>query len=82
MASKKGYYVSEYFTGHGIGQKLHMPPMVYHRRNPDQQRMNIGNVFTIEPIIVYRRPFKLNWWKDNFTVVAPGIPSGILFITF
>jgi len=40
--------------------------------------MNIGNVFTIEPIIVYKQPFKLNWWKDNFTVVAAGIPSGII----
>jgi hypothetical protein len=42
--------------------------------------MEVGNVFTIEPIVLYKRPLKINWWQDGFTVVAPNIPSGILYI--
>ncbi len=82
MAGKKGYYVSDLFTGHGIGNKLHMPPMIHHTYNIESQRikMEVGNVFTIEPIVLYKRPLKINWWQDGFTVVAPNIPSGILYI--
>ena len=33
VAGRAGMWVCEEFTGHGIGQLLHMPPMVFHRRN-------------------------------------------------
>jgi methionyl aminopeptidase len=64
MANRKGYYISDLFTGHGIGHKLHMPPMVHHSYNKESKgiKMELGNVFTIEPIVIYRKPFKINWW--------------------
>lgn len=37
-----------------------------------------GNVFTIEPILLMRHG-QYQMWKDNFTVVSPDNPSGILF---
>ena len=34
FAKDHGIHVCEHFTGHGVGQLLHMPPMVYHTCNP------------------------------------------------
>ncbi len=72
-----GYFVSEMFTGHGIGHKLHMPPMVHHVPNSEKTVMQVGNVFTIEPIVVFRKPWEIKWWDDGFTVTATSLPSGI-----
>ena len=76
------YHVSDLFTGHGIGHKLHMPPMIHHvPLSPNQPQireyMTLGNVFTIEPIVLMRRPDKISFWKDNFTVQARNVLSGI-----
>ena len=50
-AVKNGFVLNEFFTGHGIGKYVHMPPVVYHHCNDYPYIMKPGNVFTIEPII-------------------------------
>ena len=30
FADKRGYYVCETYGGHGIGEDMHMPPIVIH----------------------------------------------------
>lgn len=52
MAHDNGFTVCELFTGHGIGEKLHMPPTIYHNKNDYPYIMEPGNIFTIEPIIM------------------------------
>jgi methionyl aminopeptidase len=52
IAEKNGYYVCELFTGHGVGELLHMPPMVHHTFNSNPYKMYPGSVFTIEPIFL------------------------------
>lgn len=55
-----------------------MPPMVHHVPNLERTVMQVGNVFTIEPIVVYRKPWEIKWWNDGFTVTATSLPSGIV----
>jgi len=77
--------VNKDFTGHGISTDLHMPPHIYHHgkfplfikdtKLYTSQRMEEGNVFTIEPILMATDDFEYEVWRDGWTVVAPGIPS-------
>eukprot|EP00828_Plagiopyla_frontata_P025230 TRINITY_DN3225_c0_g1_i1.p1 TRINITY_DN3225_c0_g1~~TRINITY_DN3225_c0_g1_i1.p1 ORF type:complete len:246 (-),score=47.24 TRINITY_DN3225_c0_g1_i1:461-1198(-) len=70
LANEKGYQVCEYFTGHGIGNYLHMSPIVEHTRNLNKMVMEPGNAFTIEPIIFLHAPqLPLMQWNNNFTVI-------------
>lgn len=39
------------FCGHGIGELLHMAPLVQHYRNNERLQLREGLVFTIEPMI-------------------------------
>jgi len=52
IAKDFGFSVCPFFTGHGIGPEMHMGPYVYHVANKDKAKMNVGNTFTIEPIIM------------------------------
>ena len=38
--------------------------------------MSPGNVFTIEPIFMMKDVKTAGVWEDDFTLIAPGIPSG------
>ena len=31
-SNKKGYYACDTFGGHGIGEDMHMPPIIFHNR--------------------------------------------------
>lgn len=55
IANQNNYHICELFTGHGVGEKLHMPPMIYHYENDEPYKMSVGNVFTIEPIIMLHK---------------------------
>lgn len=33
IAEKEGFFVDEYFGGHGIGKYLHMKPLITHCKN-------------------------------------------------
>jgi len=75
IAKEHGFHSSELFTGHGIGELLHMPPMITHTYNNYPGEMQVGNVFTIEPIITMYPPEQILMWKDKWTVVSQNNPS-------
>jgi len=54
---------------------MHLGPYVYHIANKEKWKMSIGNIFTIEPIIMMKNTNNIKMWNDGWTVVAPGIPS-------
>ena len=56
MCKEYHYHSCELFTGHGVGHLLHMPPMVSHNYNSNPYRMQVGSVFTIEPILMMYKP--------------------------
>jgi methionyl aminopeptidase len=60
-----------------------MPPMVLHKCTniikKDESRltdiMEVGNVFTIEPIFLWHPITRMNMWKDHFTIICPDNPN-------
>ena len=62
-----GYDTNRDFSGHGIGQLLHMRPLVMHCRNSDPTIMEPGMVFTIEPIISEGSAVSAEVWDDGWT---------------
>lgn len=84
VAEKYGFVVCELFTGHGIGELMHLPPSILHHCKPRGSfsgldndysgEMQVGNVFTIEPIFLMRHG-EFQMWRDGFTVVSPQNPS-------
>ena len=72
-----GYTVNEEFGGHGIGQDLHMAPLVHHQRTPMacQAEMKPGMAFTIEPILHIQPSVQYAQFEDGWTVQARGNPS-------
>mmetsp|Transcript_34343 Transcript_34343/g.33549 ORF Transcript_34343/g.33549 Transcript_34343/m.33549 type:complete len:181 (-) Transcript_34343:143-685(-) len=59
-ADEMGYFVNEEFGGHGISDKMHMPPMIFHNKNLDYTKdiMMPGMTFTIEPILMMSGQFE------------------------
>lgn len=37
--------------------------------------MQVGSVFTIEPIFTWHPISTLQQWKDNFTIISPDNPN-------
>ena len=73
---KYNYTVCPHFTGHGIGQDLHNGPFVYHSINDVTDKMEVGNVFTIEPIVMlYDSIDMIYQWRDDWTIIAHNTPS-------
>lgn len=68
-AEKNGYGSVEAFCGHGLGEHLHMRPLVKHFPNGDDMRLFPGMVFTIEPALV-EKSTKLGLWDDDWTAVT------------
>lgn len=69
LASNEGYGVCGEFSGHGIGDHLHMPPPVMHKKNKVEVVMEPGMTFTIEPILMMNPNYRLAEWSDGWTVV-------------
>jgi len=75
-ASKFSYTVCNEFCGHGVGKELHMKPLVRHNNNDfNDDIMEPGMAFTIEPIILMHKYEELYMWEDNWTIIAPNNPS-------
>lgn len=75
-AKKHSYHVCPFFTGHGIGKTLHLGPFVYHIPNNITTKMDVGHVFTIEPIIMmYNSNDMVYEWEDGWTIIAHNTPS-------
>ena len=56
IASHHGLYVVENFSGHGIGEDIHMKPYIPNNLNNIDTTLKPGFMFTIEPILTYGSP--------------------------
>ena len=69
-AEDHGYTVVRDYCGHGIGRGFHEEPNVLHYANREINNMiEIGNVFTIEPMINMGKS-DIKTLKDGWTVVT------------
>lgn len=58
------------FVGHGVGRVFHAAPMVLHyRNNEDQGKMQVGQTFTIEPMLT-EGTTRHKMWNDKWTAVT------------
>ena len=70
IADEHGFSVVEDYCGHGIGRGFHEEPTLYHfRNNVLKQFIEVGNVFTVEPMINVGRP-GTKTLADGWTAVA------------
>ncbi len=52
IADKHKYGVIRDYVGHGVGQAFHSHPTIFHYKNTQPGVMQLGETFTIEPMIV------------------------------
>jgi len=64
-----GYQSVREFCGHGIGKVFHTNPNILHYRNNEPGNMEVGNVFTIEPMIC-EGTFQHIMWNDAWTATT------------
>jgi len=64
-----GYSSVREFCGHGIGKTFHTNPNILHYRNSEPGKMQVGNVFTIEPMIC-EGTYKHVMWDDQWTATT------------
>ncbi|EFJ41280.1 hypothetical protein VOLCADRAFT_102436 [Volvox carteri f. nagariensis] len=69
IADKHKYGVIRDYVGHGVGQSFHSHPTIFHYKNSQPGVMQLGETFTIEPMIV-QGATKCDTWRDNWTVVT------------
>ncbi|GIL60935.1 hypothetical protein Vafri_15742 [Volvox africanus] len=69
IADKHKYGVIRDYVGHGVGQAFHSHPTIFHYKNSQSGVMQLGETFTIEPMIV-QGGTKCDTWRDNWTVVT------------
>ena len=50
--------------GHGIGKVFHTTPNILHYKNNDGGKMEVGHVFTIEPMICEGTSKHVEWADD------------------
>ncbi|CEH14692.1 methionyl aminopeptidase [Ceraceosorus bombacis] len=72
MAKEKGCSVVKAYTGHGIGKVFHGAPVVYHHiTNKSYGIMQLGHIFTIEPMLnAGLNNHKTKDWPDDWTVTT------------
>ncbi|WWC89287.1 methionine aminopeptidase, type I [Kwoniella dendrophila CBS 6074] len=70
FAKRHGFSVNGQFSGHGIGNRFHRPPWIFHCRNDEQGVMKPGDCFTIEPCLVQGRNSRGQLWDDGWTMVT------------
>lgn len=65
-----GYSIVRRYTGHGIHYLFHCAPNIVHYGNSKMPgRMEVGHVFTIEPMINLGTA-NLDHWRDDWTAVT------------
>ncbi|MCF0216179.1 MAG: type I methionyl aminopeptidase [Fibrobacteraceae bacterium] len=70
IADENGFSVVEDYCGHGIGRGFHEEPTIFHfRNNALKQFIEVGNVFTVEPMINAGRP-GTKTLRDGWTAVT------------
>eukprot|EP00201_Polytomella_parva_P001208 CAMPEP_0175080320 /NCGR_PEP_ID=MMETSP0052_2-20121109/25431_1 /TAXON_ID=51329 ORGANISM="Polytomella parva, Strain SAG 63-3" /NCGR_SAMPLE_ID=MMETSP0052_2 /ASSEMBLY_ACC=CAM_ASM_000194 /LENGTH=269 /DNA_ID=CAMNT_0016350985 /DNA_START=178 /DNA_END=987 /DNA_ORIENTATION=+ len=68
VAEKNRYSIVREYIGHGVGAVFHSHPSILHYRNTRAGVMQVGETFTIEPMLC-QGDNKCRTWKDNWTVV-------------
>jgi methionyl aminopeptidase len=58
-----------HFCGHGIGSVFHTTPNILHYRNNEPGKMEVGHVFTIEPMICEGTEKHVEW-RDAWTATT------------
>jgi len=66
---KNGYSVVRDLTGHGVGRKLHEPPVVTNYRDQKYPILKAGMTLAIEPIFATGSG-KIKTLQDNWTIVT------------
>ena len=67
---KKGYSVVRDFCGHGTGETFHKEPNVLHYgKNGEGQKLEVGMIFTIEPMINEGK-YETKVLSDGWTAVT------------
>ncbi|KAJ9531427.1 hypothetical protein QJQ45_006865 [Haematococcus lacustris] len=69
IADNYSYGVVRDFVGHGVGKAFHSAPHILHYRNNQPGSMQVGQTFTIEPMLV-QGSTKCETWKDEWTIVT------------
>lgn len=69
ICEQHGYTTNQDFCGHGIGEFIHMRPLILHHRNSNPGAFYPGLVFTIEPIIC-EGSASCYVWPDSFTALT------------
>uniref|UniRef100_A0A7S0NTS3 Methionine aminopeptidase n=1 Tax=Calcidiscus leptoporus TaxID=127549 RepID=A0A7S0NTS3_9EUKA len=64
-----GYASVQVFCGHGIGKVFHTSPNILHYRNNEPGKMEVGHVFTIEPMINEGTVSHIEW-RDGWTATT------------
>jgi methionyl aminopeptidase len=75
---KDGYGIVESYCGHGIGEKFHEEPNVFHKYSPlNKIKLQPGMIFTVEPMVNLGRSGNVNTSsRDGWTVTTTdGKPS-------
>ncbi|WOO85518.1 Methionine aminopeptidase 1 [Vanrija pseudolonga] len=70
ITKPKGFSVVRRYTGHGIHNLFHCNPNIVHYANSKMPgKMEVGQVFTIEPMINLGTA-NLDHWRDDWTAVT------------
>ncbi|GAA6025361.1 hypothetical protein JCM10207_001363 [Rhodosporidiobolus poonsookiae] len=70
IAAKRGFSTNKTYVGHGINQLFHCAPNVPHYAgNRASGRMQVGQTFTIEPMICIGQQKEVHW-PDNWTAAT------------
>eukprot|EP00747_Dinoflagellata_sp_TGD_P106118 gnl/TRDRNA2_/TRDRNA2_169767_c0_seq1.p1 gnl/TRDRNA2_/TRDRNA2_169767_c0~~gnl/TRDRNA2_/TRDRNA2_169767_c0_seq1.p1 ORF type:complete len:351 (+),score=57.37 gnl/TRDRNA2_/TRDRNA2_169767_c0_seq1:273-1325(+) len=64
-----GYSTCRAFCGHGIGKLFHTAPNILHFRNEKKGLMQVGHIFTIEPMICEGKAGVV-MWNDDWTATT------------
>lgn len=64
-----GYSTVAHFCGHGIGKVFHTTPNILHYKNNEPGKMEVGHVFTIEPMICEGTSRHVEW-SDDWTATT------------
>mmetsp|Transcript_22431 Transcript_22431/g.56078 ORF Transcript_22431/g.56078 Transcript_22431/m.56078 type:complete len:151 (-) Transcript_22431:216-668(-) len=66
--TKRGFTTTKNFCGHGVGRVFHMSPQIVHyKTDQDLGLMQVGNIFTIEPMIQIGGNENF-MWGDGWTI--------------
>ena len=69
VANANKMNVVKCFVGHGVGQVFHSSPSILHYPNREKGTMEVGQTFTIEPMLTLGS-IKPKIWPDNWTAVT------------